>query len=136
MGGYLSLLFTSFAAEALDGEVTAWVILVAFGRPALAFLSAAVAGLCTTLVMARWMSRTAPMARFSPWVIGLATAALGAAAAVIVFLAAMAAVDTVGSQSDNPRVGERRAAGQGNVADCGFTRLIVRGSLHAAARAG
>lgn len=96
VSGYLSLLFTSLAAEALDGEVTAWVILLAFGLPALALLSAAVAGLCTALVMARWMSRLAPVARVYPWVIGLGAAALGAVAAVMVFWAAMAGVDGVG----------------------------------------
>lgn len=97
VSGYLSLLFTSLAAEALDGEVTAWVILLAFGLPALALLSAAVAGLCTALVMARWMSRLAPVARVYPWVIGLGAAALGAVAAVMVFWAAMAGVDGVGA---------------------------------------
>jgi hypothetical protein len=53
VAAYISLMFTSFTAEALNGQVAAWVTLLAVGLPALAFLLAVVAGFVTAFVVAR-----------------------------------------------------------------------------------
>ena len=97
VAAHTSLLFTSFAAEALNGQVTAWVTLLAVGLPALALLLAAVTGFVTALAVARWLVRVTLLARVHPAVLGLGAAGLGAAVAVPVFWASMAGAGSIGS---------------------------------------
>ncbi|TQJ52182.1 hypothetical protein [Phycicoccus sp. SLBN-51] len=97
VAAYLSLLCTSFTAEALNGEVTARVILLAVGLPALALLLAAVAGFVTGFVVARGLLRVALLARVHPWALGFGASGLGALVAVTVFWASMAGAHSIGS---------------------------------------
>ena len=97
VAAYASLLFTSFTAEALNGQVTAWATLLAVGLPALALLAAAVAGFVTALLVARGLLRIGVLARVHPWILGLSAALLGALVAVAVFWAFMVAADSIGT---------------------------------------
>ncbi|TQM63795.1 hypothetical protein [Humibacillus xanthopallidus] len=94
---YLSLLFVGLAAEALGGQQTPWAITLALGLPALGLLLAAAVGLGIAFVAARWMSRLKALAPLRPWLIGTSAAALGGAAAISLFWAAMTGVGRVGS---------------------------------------
>lgn len=94
---YLSLLFVGLAAEALGGQQTPWAITLALGLPALGLLLAAAVGWGTASVAARWMSRLKVLAPLHPWLIGTSAAALGGAAAISLFWAAMTGVGRGGS---------------------------------------
>ena len=92
VAAYLSLLLVGLAAEGLGGRETPSAIVLAVGLPALALLLAAALGLGTAFVTARWMGRLNALARLRPWSIGVVAAALGGAAGIILFWAAMTGV--------------------------------------------
>ena len=94
---YISLMFTNFTAEALNGQVTAWITLLAVGLPALALLLGAVAGFLTASVAARGLLRLGLLERGHPWALGLGAALLGGLVAVAVFWASMAGIGSIGS---------------------------------------
>lgn len=89
---YLSLVFASFAAEGLGGEVWPAAGALALGLPALSLLLAAGAGWGTAFVLARWTSRRLALAALRPWVIGVVAAGVGGAAATCLFWAVMTEV--------------------------------------------